>query len=68
MYYANKELGSWVEKMVSFADVQYFNYADTVGGLEKVKLLENVHTAYKCCQSNSEKIQGHPWQSVIKKP
>ena len=54
--------------MVSFADVQYFNYADTVGGLEKVKLLENVHTAYKCCQSNSEKIQGHPWQSVIKKP
>ena len=34
---AAKGLGGWVQKMAIFADVQYYIYADIVGGSEKVK-------------------------------
>ena len=32
-----EELGGWVWKMAIFADVQYFIYAEIVGGSEKVQ-------------------------------
>ena len=32
-----EELGGWVCKMAIFADVQYFIYAEIVGGSEKVQ-------------------------------
>ena len=32
-----KGLGGWVQKMAMLADVQYYIYADIVGGSEKVK-------------------------------